>query len=294
LQLFIYNHHTFLKTIYRKKMAFSKHYQDKIKQIGHLWVREQTLKKMKTTEPGSLKFLLFGEQSSVQSLVIKFGHVGETLAKEMINCNSGLTLLQTGPQIVNEKGKKKDIDLIWKDDERKTIYVRELKGNIELDSEKLPATFEKIPGIFIPWLESQHPNYKIDVGILNWGVYAREDLTKGLSHISRCEASGVKVDHFKDFFDLIGFEWEKDDFYSYFRTLGDELNVLINADEKKKANEQEEMKHYNEQLIKALEAAGVDVPPPLVDRGPAEEGGGGGAAVEEGGGGGAALPPVNE
>ena len=39
--------------------------------------------------------------------------------------------------------KKKDVDLIFKDENNKVIYYREMKGNIELDTEKLPATISK-------------------------------------------------------------------------------------------------------------------------------------------------------
>ena len=101
------------------------------------------------------------------------------------------------------------------------------KGNIELDSEKLPATFEKIPKIFKPWLESQYPEYTINTGILNWGVYERSDLSAGLSHIRSCEKAGVRVDHFGDFCTLIGFEWPKNDFYEYFKERGMELHTLL-------------------------------------------------------------------
>ena len=41
-------------------------------------------------------------------------------------------------------GKKKDIDISFIDEENKIIYYYEEKGNIEFDTEKLPATIHKI------------------------------------------------------------------------------------------------------------------------------------------------------
>lgn len=168
---------------------------------------------------GSLKYLLWGPIPSEQSICIKMGHVGEELAKEMIKSNN-LELLTCGPQVINENGKKKDFDLIWIDHEKQTIFLRELKGNIELDSEKLPATFEKIRTEFEPWLKSQYPNFTINVGILNWSVYDRSDLSAGLSNIKTCEKAGVIVDHFGDFCNLIDFEWPKENFYNYWHEIG--------------------------------------------------------------------------
>ena len=197
-----------------------------VKQVGIDWVCSLKNTTMKKTSPGSLKWLFWGEQPSDQSLMIKAGKMGEELAKKMITV-SGLNLLTCGPQIVAADGKKKDLDLIWMDHNKKIVYLRELKGNIELDSEKLPATFEKIPTVFKPWLESQYPEYTINTGILNWGVYERSDLSVGLSHIRSCEKADVHVEHFGDFCTLIGFEWTKDDFYEYFKERGTELRCII-------------------------------------------------------------------
>jgi len=70
---------------------------------------------------------------------------------------------------------KKDIDLIFKDEINKIIYYRELKANIELDSEKLPATISKCKEIE-KYLQEKYNSYKIDSGILNWSVYNRQIL----------------------------------------------------------------------------------------------------------------------
>jgi hypothetical protein len=196
---------------------------EEVKNIGILWT-EQLLKEGLTyTKPGSISYLLYGEKPSDQSINIKFGHFGEIMAKELIKLNPNLELLTCGIHIINDK--KKDIDLIFKDEINKIIYYRELKGNIELDTEKLPATIAKCKEIE-KCLENKYKKYKIDSGILNWSIYNREILTAGLSNIKKFENKEIKINHMQDFLNIIDIEWSEDDFYSYFRKIG---NLLKNS-----------------------------------------------------------------
>ena len=142
------------------------------------------------------------------------------MAKQLISSNSNLELLTCGVQKINNK--KKDIDLIFINKEKKTINYRELKGNIELDTEKLPATINKCKEIEIS-LKTKYPEYNIDFGILNWSVYNRSMLTAGLSHIKSFEKCGIKVDHMGDFLSQINIVWSEKDYYSYFRILGTKI-----------------------------------------------------------------------
>lgn len=72
-----------------------------------------------------------------------------------------------GIQKINNKNK--DVDLIFKDNINNIIYYRELKGNIELDTEKLPATINKCNEINL-FLKKEY-DYQINFGILNWSIY---------------------------------------------------------------------------------------------------------------------------
>ncbi len=179
------------------------------------------------TKPGSLGYLLWGEQSSKQSICIKMGKYGELIFKEIITNMPHLELLQCGVQVIDKKSTKKDIDLCWKDNSTKTIYVRECKANIELDTEKLPATFKKLTDEIKPWIMSKYPDHKVDIGILNWSIYDRSTLTTGLSHIKKCEDNGVKVDHAKQFMDIVNFTWTQSDYEHHFREVGRKLTVLL-------------------------------------------------------------------
>ena len=192
-----------------------------IKNIGIKWVEKLLKDNLTLTKPGSISYLLFGEKPSDQSISIKFGHFGEFIAKELIKINPNLELLTCGIQDINDK--KKDIDLIFKDETNKIIYYRELKGNIELDTEKLPATIAKCKEIEQS-LKDKYEDYKINCGILNWSVYNRKILKAGLSNIKLFENKEIKINHMEDFLNIIDIKWDEDDYYLYFQNIGKMIN----------------------------------------------------------------------
>lgn len=194
----------------------------KVKQIGIIWVDKALKGELTFTKPGSISHLLYGEKPSEQSINIKLGRLGEYLSKELIKTNHNLELLNCGIQKINNK--KKDVDLIFKDEINKIIYYRELKGNIELDTEKLPATITKCKEIENS-LKTTYLHYTIDCGILNWSVYNRKILTAGLSNIKTFENGRIKIDHMEDFLNIINVYWNEDDYYSYFREIGTKIRV---------------------------------------------------------------------
>jgi hypothetical protein len=193
-----------------------------IKQKGVEWVQNMLRSDMTYTKAGSLSFLLHGRRPSEQSISIKMGRFGEFITKEMIKCKSNLELLTCGIQQINNK--KKDVDLIFKDEINKIIYYRELKGNIELDTEKIPATVAKCNEIKTS-LQLRYTDYLIDCAVLNWSVYNRNILTSGISNIKTFEISGVKIEHMEDFIRIVNIEWQEEEFYEYFREIG----ILISS-----------------------------------------------------------------
>ena len=192
-----------------------------IKQMGIIWVDKALECKITLTKPGSISHLLYGEKPSEQSINIKLGKLGEYLSKELIKTNYNLELLNCGIQKINNKNK--DVDLIFKDEINKIIYYRELKGNIELDTEKLQATITKCKDINNS-LKITYIDYTINYGILNWSVYNRKILTAGLSNIKTFENGGIKIDHMEDFLNIINVNWCENDYYSYFREIGTKIN----------------------------------------------------------------------
>lgn len=195
---------------------------NEIKQKGIFWVENILNGNLTKTKPGSISYLLFGESQSMQSIYIKLGRFGEFLSKELVKNNNNLELLQCGVQTINNT--KKDIDLIFKDEKNKKIYYRELKANIELDTEKIPATINKCKEIEFS-LQSQYLEYDIDYGILNWSVYDRQILSAGLSNIKTFETNGIKIDHMENFLKIINVLWNKNDYYTYFRKIGNIIKI---------------------------------------------------------------------
>ena len=193
-----------------------------IKIFGLEWIDKMLEGELTITKPGSISYLLRGATPSEQSINIKMGKFGEFISKELIKMVGTLELLQCGVQKINEK--KKDVDLLFKNEITKTIYYRELKGNIELDTEKLPATITKCKEIENS-LKSSYPGYAINCGILNWSVFDRKILTAGLSNIKAFESGGIKIDHMKDFLEIIDVIWIEEDYYSYFRELNDKIRI---------------------------------------------------------------------
>jgi hypothetical protein len=191
-----------------------------IKQRGMNWVDKILEGELTHTKPGSISHLLYGEKPSEQSINIKLGRFGEFISKELIKTNNNLELLNCGVQQIHDK--KKDVDLIFKDESKKIIYYRELKGNIELDTEKIPATINKCKEITSS-LTSTHVDYSINCGILNWSVFNRKILTAGLSNIKTFETGGIKIDHMEDFLNIINVFWNEDDYYLYFREIGTKI-----------------------------------------------------------------------
>lgn len=198
-----------------------------LKSKGIAWTEKVLQGSITLTKPGSITHLLYGAKPSHQSISIKLGKLGEFLSKELIKANPNLELLACGIQNINEKNK--DVDLIFKDETYKIIYYRELKGNIELDTEKLPATISKCKEIETS-LKATYAGYAINCGILNWSVYNRELLSAGLSNIQYFEKAGIKIDHMEDFLALINITWTEDDYYGYFRELGNLITAKFELD----------------------------------------------------------------
>ena len=172
------------------------------------------------TRAGSVKWLLFGPEKSRQSISIKLGKIiGETFTKMLIKGKGKFKLLECGILKLQNCNKKKDFDLIWVDYENNIVYYRECKGNMELDTEKLPATIDKIKKLTLD-LQLKYPQFKVNAGILNWSIYERRDAVGGLNQINKCEKENIKVDHFKDFIIILSYIWSKKDFYDYFRKIG--------------------------------------------------------------------------
>ena len=177
------------------------------------------------TQPGGLPYLWFGSQPSIHSLFIKIGRNFEKWFKYIVE-DCGMIMLPDGV-IKNVIGNKsKDIDLLFMDNINKIVYYRELKSNLELDTEKLPATYNKINKI-TEYLESEYSGYTINSSLMTWSVYEKNDLPKKYnSKINQCNINGVSVTFPSDLFNLIGCDITRDEYYDTFMKLGKKIQSL--------------------------------------------------------------------
>ena len=190
---------------------------------------EDVTKVVKKTEPGSLKYLLWGEQPSKQSISVKMGKWGEKWFAFLVEETPNFSMLPHGVlNGIGEDGKSKDIDFLFKDDINKIVYYREFKGNIELDTEKLPATYEKIK-FLKKYLKKEYPNYSLDYGCFNWCVFNKKpyvnEVRKYLNKIKKFEENNVPVSFPCDMFKILGVDITEKDYLNYFRKIGKKIET---------------------------------------------------------------------
>jgi len=196
------------------------------KDYGEQLINEILENKTKSL-PGGLPHLLYGSRISTASLFIKIGRNFEKWFR-FIAEDCGMEMLPDGVMKNVINGKSKDIDLLFINKETKTIHYRELKSNIELDTEKLPATYNKIVKIN-EYVKKEYPNYEVDSRLLNWSVYNKDVLPKKYNtKITKCNEAGVRVSWPVDFFNIVGADISEQDYYDFFRDLGKMTNETNN------------------------------------------------------------------
>ena len=174
----------------------------------------------KMTQPGSLKHFLWGSEKSEQSMVIRFGRVFEKMIQEQVKSSPRFSLGTNGVQKINGQKKKKDIDLLFVDEVTKTVYYRELKANIDLDTEKLPATTDKIK-LIEAHLRETYPSYSINSGILCMSVYSETMLDVRLvKKVETYNKAGIPVDFASDIFDTLDVDISVDEYEAFGREAG--------------------------------------------------------------------------
>jgi hypothetical protein len=185
---------------------------------------------LSTIKPGSGKYWLAGakELSSEQSKLIKLGKFGEKWFSEMVVRAEHLEILPHGVISGVIPGKKKDIDLLFRDVSKNIVYYYELKSNINLDTEKLPATIEKVKMIE-EYLKKVYPEYQIKSAILNWSVYSKKEYEKNknskpyISKIAKFKSERCSIEFTGDFVKIVNYQQLTE---QQFLLLGPHLDCL--------------------------------------------------------------------
>lgn len=200
--------------------------------IGKDYLRLHLLPLVKKIKPNkikspSLRLSGYNNNYSLQSFTIMFGNATEQFLNQIItdlskksngdienlllrdiskipsNKNFGWKVEKSGKlslidkQNKTRKGNDSKIQLDFLAIVGSTIIYRELKNNLDLDSEKSPAACKKIKKIETA-LYQLFPSYKIDCGYLN-------QLEPIINPTEMCKFKGTKVDGFDSFSKLIPF-----------------------------------------------------------------------------------------
>jgi len=213
---------------YSENESFASNGKDGICTKGYHFL--EVIKDVTHTKPGSLKYLLFGSAVSKQSISVKFGKWGEKWFEYLVEITPNFTMLPHGVlKGIGSNGKNKDVDFLFEDEINKIIYYRELKGNIDLDTEKLPATVDKI-NYLKEYLEKKYPEHTVNYGCLNWSVWDKKiyELKENISFLRKIklfENGGVTVTHASEIFEILGIDFTEADYYNYMKELGKKLNA---------------------------------------------------------------------
>lgn len=178
------------------------------------------------SKTGSVTEFLFGEGYSNQSVVIKFGNRWEKYLNDFAK-NHGNNLDFDCPSYIRGH----QIDYIVKIKNGNTfpaeshtlvevsVNYDEMKCNVALDSEKLPATIEKILDVKKGLQEIYSDEISKNVGILHAIVWEKGDAPASHSYYRRFEENKIPVKTLKDYFKQIGIDFTREDFYSLKRDI---------------------------------------------------------------------------
>lgn len=127
-------------------------------------------KSNKKKDKHSLSYLI--DKSISQSDCIKLGNALEKVLLDLILEHTNLKNIKSK----NEKGKKEK-DHLFSDDNNKIIYYAELKANINLDTEKSKATYNKCLNI-VTELNKLYPDYSIKWCLLSCRYLHNDNIDK--------------------------------------------------------------------------------------------------------------------
>ena len=142
----------------------------------------------------------------------------------MIEREETLELLPVGIQDFD--GKKKDCDLFFLDKDTSVAYYRELKANLDLDTEKRAATVQKIQFIDSK-LKQMYPDYQINSGVCSYTAWTKAHLLSASpamrNKIDKFTQVGLKVDFTKDLFLKMKQNYSKDEWNDFCRWIGKQI-----------------------------------------------------------------------
>jgi hypothetical protein len=167
--------------------------------------------KITMTKPGSIDYLLYGTRKSTQSVNIKIGNRLEPLLNEFSE-KMGFPMHKLTETLVEGH----QIDTLFVMDE--CLEYEEQKTNANLDSEKIKATIKKINEIGQSLMSETKK--VVRCSIFHTTVWEEFDAPDYSSAYSSYRKSGIRVKFMSDYFQSLGVEMTKEEFYSMWREGG--------------------------------------------------------------------------
>jgi competence protein ComGF len=166
---------------------------------------KKTSFKMKAESKGSFRELLF-PTTSMQSICIKMGNVLENAFNIFVKENAE-NLKESEASI---RGHQLDLYFKYED----TIYYFEVKSNINLDSEKGPATIDKVNDI------KSYLKDKYGENVVAKVLVSRHATAKNLTNVNRAIFNKDSVIGYAEFFKIFGVEVSKNEWEDFFKKVG--------------------------------------------------------------------------
>ncbi len=128
-----------------------------------------------------------------QSIKIKAGIFVENWINHLVSSEVDIKMIDKYISPTSG-GREKEMDLVFK--KGNVIYCREIKTNIELDTEKLSVTAEKIVNLNSK-LTTDYPNYTIDSRVLCPPFYT--SVKKEVSRLDSKDIITLQIESLRDF-----------------------------------------------------------------------------------------------
>jgi len=158
---------------------------------------EERLRKKKNN--GSFGEIVWRHRPSHQCHNIKLGHVVEAVWNDSVkSVDNNFKLIDDDR--IDIGGTSTQMDVLFVDDQSKKVYYFESKNNINLDTEKGPATAEKVEKVRNA-LEGKYSGYDVIAKILTGRYSTTSVIPKNLfkNNLTKDNIIG-----YNDFFELIG------------------------------------------------------------------------------------------
>ena len=124
-------------------------------------------------------------------------------------------------------------DIMFINHDIKTIYYNRFVSDTYIGYEDSPEYFDYVKceidyiNQIITSLKEHYIRYNIVFNVVDWTIYEKEDSIDNnsfyINHPMNCKEKNYKYNYYSDFLKLINFNWTKEDFYTYFREIGNQL-----------------------------------------------------------------------